>query len=81
MVLGQEGAQTEEQMPYLGCIWPHVLVVHNLGQARFAGVTVPEAARRLPLVKGFQTFIEVHVHARTNDRMFVMWNCPTRSFS
>ena len=27
LVLGHEGAQTEEQMPYLSCIWPHVLVV------------------------------------------------------
>ena len=47
LVLGHEGAQTEEQMPYLSCIWPHVLVVQFWGQVSFAGPTVPERPCRV----------------------------------
>ncbi|MFM7984287.1 MAG: hypothetical protein ACKPKO_33685, partial [Candidatus Fonsibacter sp.] len=69
LVFGHEGAQTEERMPYFSCIWPHVLVA-SFSQVNFARLTLPEAARRVPLVEGFQQRIERLVHeTRSESRM------------
>ena len=67
LVLGHEGAQTEEQMPYLGCIYSHLPVLHFVGADQLCASHRARSSTQGSIGERISKFIERLVRETTKE--------------